>query len=281
MTKKKRTALSVFRESKVAIIGSILIAFVTVVAIFAPWVSPYDPREQKIINRFADPGLEKNLLGSDQFGRDILSRIIWGSRTSLAVGVFAVVFGGLLGTLLGIIAGYKGGLTENFIMRMADVFLSLPSILMGLIVIVALGSGTTKVIIAIAIALTPRFIRLGHGPTLSLKEIGYVEAARASGGGGLRIMLRHILPNIIGPIVVMGTLWVATAIRIEASLSFLGLGTQPPDSSWGLMLKSGVDNITISPWLAVFPGLAIMFAVMAFNMVGDGLRDALDPKLQG
>jgi peptide/nickel transport system permease protein len=146
---------------------------------------------------------------------------------------------------------------------------------------VALGSGTTKVIIAIAIALTPRFIRLGHGPTLSLKEIGYVEAARASGGGGLRIMLRHILPNIIGPIVVMATLWVATAIRIEASLSFLGLGTQPPNSSWGLMLKSGVDNITISPWLAIFPGIAIMIAVMAFNLVGDGLRDALDPKLQG
>jgi len=281
MSSKKRSALSVFRESKVAIIGSFLIAFVLFVAIFAPWVSPYDPREQKIINRFADPKMEKNLLGTDQFGRDTLSRIIWGSRTSLSVGVFAVLIGGSIGTVLGIIAGYKGGRIENFIMRMADVFLSLPSILMGLIVIVALGSGLTKVIIAIAIALTPRFIRLGHGPTLSLKEIGYVEAARASGGSGFRIMLRHVLPNIIGPILVMATLWVATAIRIEASLSFLGLGTQPPDSSWGLMLKSGVDNITISPWLAVFPGLAIMFAVMAFNMVGDGLRDAFDPKLQG
>ena len=152
---------------------------------------------------------------------------------------------------------------------------------MWIIVIVALGSGLTNVVIAISVALTPRFIRLAHGPTLSLKEIGYVEAARASGGGGLRIMLRQILPNIIGPIAVMATLWVATAIRIEASLSFLGLGTQPPHSSWGLMLKSGVDNIMVSPYLAVFPGLAIMFSVMAFNMVGDGLRDALDPKLQG
>ena len=139
----------------------------------------------------------------------------------------------------------------------------------------------SKVAIAISVTLTPRFIRLAHGPTLTLKEIGYVEAARASGGGGLRIMLHHILPNIVGPIAVMATLWVATAIRIEASLSFLGLGTQPPHSSWGLMLKSGVNNIIISPWLAVFPGIAIMLAVMAFNMVGDGLRDALDPKLQG
>ncbi len=281
MSRKKRSAIAVFRESKVAVAGSFLIAFVLLIAILAPWVSPHDPREQSIINRFADPEFGRNLLGSDQFGRDILSRIIWGSRTSLSVGVFSVLFGGFIGTLLGIVAGYKGGVIENLIMRMADVFLSLPSILMGLIVIVALGTGTFKVIIAITVALTPRFIRLSHGPTLSLKEVGYVEAARASGGSGIRIMLRHIMPNIIGPIVVMATLWVATAIRIEASLSFLGLGTQPPKSSWGLMLKSGVDNITISPYLAIFPGLAIMLAVMAFNMVGDGLRDALDPKLQG
>jgi peptide/nickel transport system permease protein len=197
------------------------------------------------------------------------------------VGLLSVTFSGLVGTFLGIIAGYKGGMAETFIMRMADVFLSLPSLLMGLIVIVSLGSGTSKVIIAIAVALTPRFIRLAHAPTLSLKEIGYVEAARASGGGGLRLMFRHIMPNIIGPIVVMATLWVATAIRIEASLSFLGLGTQPPNSSWGLMLKSGVNNIMISPWLAIFPGLAIMITVMGFNLVGDGLRDALDPKLRG
>jgi peptide/nickel transport system permease protein len=280
MTRKRRSAFSVFKESKVAIVGSILIIGLILAAIFAPGLSPYDPREQKIIKRYASPEAE-HPLGTDQFGRDILSRVIWGSRISLSVGVFAVIFGGLVGTFLGIIAGYKGGLAEDFIMRMADVFLSLPSILMGLIIIVALGSGTTKLIIAIAVALTPRFIRLAHGPTLSLKEIGYVEAARASGGGGLRIMFRHVLPNIIGPIIVMATLWVATAIRIEASLSFLGLGTQPPYSSWGLMLKSGVDSITITPWLAVFPGIAIMIAVMAFNLVGDGLRDALDPKLQG
>lgn len=280
MTKKKRSALAVFRESKIAIAGSILIVAVVLIAILAPWISPYDPREQKVLKRLQGPQADY-LLGTDHFGRDILTRIIWGSRTSLTVGLLAVTFGGLLGTCLGIIAGYKGGLIENFIMRTADVFLSLPSLLMGLIVIVALGSGVSNVVIAISVALTPRFIRLAHGPTLSLKEIGYVEAARASGGQEIRIMLRHILPNIIGPIAVMATLWVATAIRIEASLSFLGLGTQPPNSSWGLMLKSGVDNIMISPYLAVFPGLAILFAVMAFNMVGDGLRDALDPKLQG
>ncbi len=280
MSKKRRSTLSVFKESKIAIAGSILLLAVILIAIFAPWVSPYDPREQKVINRLAPPQSD-HLLGTDDFGRDILSRIIWGSRTSLMVGLFSVTFSGLVGTFLGIIAGYRGRMAESFIMRMADVFLSLPSLLMGLIVIVALGSGTSKVIIAIAVALTPRFIRLAHGPTLSLKEIGYVEAARASGGGELRVMFRHVLPNIIGPIAVMATLWVATAIRIEASLSFLGLGTQPPNSSWGLMLKSGVNNIMISSWLAIFPGLAIMFTVMAFNMVGDGLRDALDPKLQG
>ena len=280
MSKKRRSTLSVFKESKIAIAGSILLLAVILIAIFAPWVSPYDPREQKVINRLAPPQSD-HLLGTDDFGRDILSRIIWGSRTSLMVGLFSVTFSGLVGTFLGIIAGYRGRMAESFIMRMADVFLSLPSLLMGLIVIVALGSGTPKVIIAIAVALTPRFIRLAHGPTLSLKEIGYVEAARASGSGGLRVMFRHVLPNIIGPIAVMATLWIATAIRIEASLSFLGLGTQPPNSSWGLMLKSGVNNIMISSWLAIFPGLAIMFTVMAFNMVGDGLRDALDPKLQG
>lgn len=280
MSKKRPSTLSVFKESKIAIAGSILLLAVILIAIFAPWVSPYDPREQKVINRLAPPQSD-HLLGTDDFGRDILSRIIWGSRTSLMVGLFSVTFSGLVGTFLGIIAGYRGRMAESFIMRMADVFLSLPSLLMGLIVIVALGSGTPKVIIAIAVALTPRFIRLAHGPTLSLKEIGYVEAARASGSGGLRVMFRHVLPNIIGPIAVMATLWVATAIRIEASLSFLGLGTQPPNSSWGLMLKSGVNNIMISSWLAIFPGLAIMFTVMAFNMVGDGLRDALDPKLQG
>lgn len=278
--KRKRNAFSVFKESKVAIAGSILIIGVVLVAVFAPWISPCNPVEQSFLNRFSDPQTG-HLFGTDEYGRDILSRVIWGSRTSLMVGILSVFFSGIIGVSLGIIAGYRGGKLENIIMRLADAFLSLPSLLMGLIIIVALGSGTSKVIIAISVALTPRFIRLAHGPTLTLKEIGYVEAARASGGGVIRIMLRHILPNIVGPIAVMATLWIATAIRIEASLSFLGLGTQPPNSSWGLMLKSGVNNIIISPWLAVFPGIAIMMAVMAFNMIGDGLRDALDPKLQG
>ena len=278
--KRKRSAYAVFKESKVAIAGSILIIAVVLVAIFAPLLAPYNPVEQSLLKRFSDP-TRSNLFGTDEYGRDILSRVIWGSRTSLTVGILSVFFSGILGVSLGIIAGYRGGKLENIIMRFADAFLSLPSLLMGLIIIVALGSGASKVIIAISVALTPRFIRLAHGPTLTLKEIGYVEAARASGSGVIRIMLRHILPNIVGPIAVMATLWVATAIRIEASLSFLGLGTQPPNSSWGLMLKSGVNNIIISPWLAVFPGIAIMMAVMAFNMVGDGLRDALDPKLQG
>ena len=280
MSKKRSGALSVFKENKIALAGSTLLLAIILIAMFAPWVSPYDPNAQKVAIRLAPPQSD-HLLGTDDFGRDILSRIIWGSRTSLMVGLLSVTFSGFVGTFLGIIAGYKGGMAETFIMRMADVFLSLPSLLMGLIVIVSLGSGTSKVIIAIAVALTPRFIRLAHGPTLSLKEIGYVEAARASGSGGIRLMFRHIMPNIIGPIAVMATLWVATAIRIEAGLSFLGLGTQPPNSSWGLMLKAGVDNIMIYPWLAIFPGLAILFAIMGFNMVGDGLRDALDPKLQG
>jgi len=277
---RRKGGFSVFKESRLAVAGSVLIILVVLAAILAPLLSPYDPRDQSIMNRFSSPQTD-HLLGTDQFGRDILSRVIWGSRTSLMVGILSVLFAGLTGTSLGIIAGYRGGAIDNVIMRLADAFLFLPSLLMGLIIIVALGSGTSKVVISIAVALTPRFIRLAHGPTLSLKEIGFVEAARASGGSSIRIMLTHILPNIIGPIAVMATLWVATAIRIEASLSFLGLGTQPPNSSWGLMLKSGVNNIIISPWLAVFPGLAIMLAVMAFNMVGDGLRDALDPKLQG
>ena len=280
MTTRRVTPLSIFKQSKVAIAGAILIIAVVLISIVAPFLAPYDFREQSVLHRLESPSY-RHPFGTDHFGRDILTRVIWGSRTSLIVGSMSVASSAVLGTILGIVAGFKGRTVENVIMRVADAFLSLPSLLMGLIVIVALGSGTMKVVVAIAIALAPRFIRLAHGPTLSLREIGYVEATRAGGSSNVRIMMRHILPNIFGPIAVMSTLWVATAIRIEAGLSFLGLGTQPPNASWGLMLKSGVDNIVISPWLAVFPGLAIMLTVMAFNMVGDGLRDALDPKLQG
>ena len=278
-SERKTKALQVFKKSQTAIIGLILITALLLTAIFANVLAPSDPTKQIRKNRYAPPGVQ-HPLGADEYGRDILSRLIFGTRIAILVGVTPVIIAGIFGGLLGIIAGYSRGLIESVIMRVADLLLSFPSLMLGILVVVSLGSGIFKIIIAISIALFPRFIRLSRSSTLAIKERDSIEASRAIGCSGFRIMIFHILPSLVSEIIVMGTLWIATAIRIEASLSFLGLGTQPPTPSWGRMLREGVESMLFTPWQVIFAGLFIMLAILGFNLIGDGLRDSLDPKLQ-
>jgi peptide/nickel transport system permease protein len=278
-SERRTKAFQIFKKSQTAIIGLIIISILILTAIFANVLSPYDPIKQNRKDQYAPPSMEY-FLGADIFGRDILSRLIFGTRIAIFVGITPVIIAGIFGGMLGIIAGYSRGFLESIIMRVADLLLSFPSLLLGILVVVSIGSGLTKIIIAISIALFPRFIRLSRSSTLAIKERDSIEASRAIGCSAFRIMIFHILPSLISEIIVMGTLWIATAIRIEASLSFLGLGTQPPTPSWGRMLRDGVESMLFTPWQAVFAGLFIMFAILGFNLIGDGLRDSLDPKLQ-
>jgi peptide/nickel transport system permease protein len=267
------------RSNKTTLIGGFLALVVAALAILAPWISPYDPLEQNVYYRLKGPE-QAHLMGVDDFGRDVLSRVLWGARTSLIVGLASVIVGMILGTVMGIIAGFKGGQAEYIIMRAVDVLLSFPTLVMGLMVMAILGSGMMKLILAIGVVMSPRFARVAHGPTLSVREKEFVLAARALGANDFRLLRHHILPNIFGELLVMASLWTATAIRIEANLSFIGLGVPPPTPTWGNMIRDGVKWLTNAPYLSIFPGLAILITVLAFNMVGDGLRDVADPKLQ-
>ncbi len=276
---KLQRMIRTFLKNKISVVGTIIVLLLVPVAILAPVISPYNPIEQNVFYRLSKPEIS-HILGTDFFGRDILSRIIWGARVSLLVGFLSVSFGMVAGTMLGIVAGYKGKKTEAIIMRCVDILMSFPDEVLGILIMVVIGSGLDKLIIVIGFLLIPRFARLTHGPALILREREYVEAARAIGLNDFRIIIRHILPNILGDVVVMGALWVGLAIRIEANLSFLGLGVSPPTPTWGNMIRTGIDHLTNAPWISVFPGLAILIAVLAFNMLGDGLRDVTDPKLR-
>ena len=236
------------------------------------------------------PGaVERHLLGTDEFGRDVLSRIIWGARVSLQVGLASVAWGFLLGVPLGILAGTRGGMVETAIMRCADMLMAFPTLLLALIIVTALGGTLPNEILAIGVALTPNFVRLARSLALTIREQDYITAARALGilagtRGGMvetAIMARHVFPNALYALVVVATLYIATAIRTEASLSFLGLGIPPPTPSWGNILSEGRQYIKCCPWITTFSGVAIMLAVLAFNLVGDALRDLLDPRLRG
>jgi peptide/nickel transport system permease protein len=228
------------------------------------------------------PGAQdRHALGTDEFGRDVFSRIIWGARISLQVGLASVFFAFALGVPLGILAGVQGRRTETVIMRGADMFMAFPTLLLALIIVTALGGSLVNEILAIGVSLTPNFIRLSRGLALTIREQDYILAARALGGGQIRVMARHVFPNALYALVVVGTLYIATAIRTEAGLSFLGFGIPPPTPSWGNILSEGRQYIKCCPWITTFSGLAIMLAVLAFNLVGDSLRDLLDPRLKG
>jgi peptide/nickel transport system permease protein len=274
-----REVIEVFNKNKTSWIGLAILVAMTVVAVLAPLLAPYNPVEQHILDRLQPPSSEY-LLGTDHYGRDILSRVIWGARISLVIGVSSIVLGMIVGGAFGLIAGYKGGLTDNIIMRVMDVFMSFPTLIMGLLIVAVLGASLFNLIVAIALTVVPRFARIARAPTVTVKQRDFVEASRAMGFSDLRIMAVHILPNITGEIMVMASLWIATAVRIEASLSFIGLGVKPPTATWGGMIREGFGFILDAPWMSIYPGAVILITVFAFNMLGDGLRDAMDPKLR-
>jgi ABC-type dipeptide/oligopeptide/nickel transport system permease subunit len=263
-------------------IGILMAVAMIFVAAAAPLLAPLSPSAQFSDAVLKGPGaVERHALGTDEFGRDILSRIIWGARISLQVGLASVVFGFALGVPLGILAGYRGAWAEVSIMRVTDMLMAFPTLLLALIIVTALGGTLVNEIVAIGIALTPNFVRLARSLTLTIRENDYIMAARAIGAGQFRAMARHVFPNALYALVVVATLYIATAIRTEASLSFLGLGIPPPTPSWGNILSEGRQYIKCCPWITTFSGLAIMLAVLAFNLVGDALRDLLDPRLRG
>lgn len=269
-----------FNTNVTSWIGLAIFIGMCVAALAAPLIAPFDPIEQHILNRLEPPG-DVYLLGTDTYGRDVLSRIIYGARISLIVGIASIGLGMAVGGSLGITAGYLGGRADQIIMRCMDVLLSFPTLIMGLLVVAVLGANLPNLIVAIALTVIPKFARIARAPTIAVKERDFIEACRAMGFSDLRIMLVHIVPNVIGEVLVLASLWTAAAIRIEASLSFIGLGVKPPTATWGSMIREGFENILDAPWLSIYPGIAVLVLVFALNLLGDGLRDAVDPKLRG
>ena len=268
-----------FARSKSALLGFLLVLLVLVAAIFAPVLAPEDPYQINLLKRLAPPG-PSELLGRDDFGRDIFSRIIYGSRVSLQVGLFSTLVALIIGIPLGLVAGYYGGRIDNVIMRFLDVMMAFPSILLALTMIAAFGTNLSSVIMSIGLVAVPRYARITRGSTLSVKGMEYIDAAEALGAKTGRVLFKHILPNCLAPIIVYATMGMASAILTEAGLSFLGMGTQPPTPSWGGMLANGREFLRTAPHMATYPGLAIMVTVLGFNLLGDGLRDVLDPRLK-
>ncbi|NJO22029.1 MAG: ABC transporter permease [Sphingomonadales bacterium] len=275
-----KATLAAFNANKTSWVGLVIFLIVAIAAIAAPLLSPHDPVEQNILYKLKPPTAEYPL-GTDAFGRDILSRLLYGARISLVIGFVSTIAAMLIGSLIGILAGWYGGRFDILVMQTMDMLLAFPSLILGLLIVAMLGPSMTNIILAIALTSVPAFARIARAPTISVKEREYIEACRALGYSDARIMGGHILPNIFPEILVMGSLWLANAIRTEASLAFIGLGVKPPTPTWGGMIREGFENILDSAWLAVAPGLAILVVVFALNLLGDGLRDAIDPKLKG
>jgi peptide/nickel transport system permease protein len=268
------------RHQPLGTIGIVVVVIVAFAGIFANWIAPYDPTS----NDFAamtQPPSWAHLLGTDQFGRDLLSRIIFGARTALIVGLSTAAIGGFSGLVLGVASAYFGGRLDLWLQRVLDIVMAFPLIIMALAVVAIFGTGVHNVIVAITIPLIPRCARVVRSNALAIREVPYVDAARACGFGHLRIIMRHMVPNVVAPFLIMITAFVGQAILTEASLSYLGLGVQEPVPAWGLMLQGGAEEYaTVAPWIAIFPGLAIMLTVFGVNIFGDALRDVLDPKLR-
>ena len=263
---------------RLAAVGMGIVLVLVICAVLAPVISPYEPNRQQLLKALEAPSAE-HWLGTDENGRDVLSRILYGARISLAAGIFSVSIALVLGVGSGLLSGYFGGRLDNLIMRSMDALLAFPTLVLALAITAALGPGLRNAMIAIGIVYTPLFARLTRGQVLSVREREFVEAARTLGAGHLRIMAQHILPNVMAPLIVQVSLSIALAILAEATLSFLGLGVQPPEPSWGSMVSRGKDYLDMAPWLAFAPGGAILLAVIGFNFLGDAIRDALDPRL--
>jgi peptide/nickel transport system permease protein len=274
---RRGRVLRAVMRTPVALIGGATVALVVVVALAAPLLAPHDPVAQ--IARPLLPPSGVHLAGTDEFGRDELSRLIHGARISLYVGGLAVLIALALGGTSGVVAGFRGGWVDDVTMRVMDVLLSMPPLIMAIAITAVLGPSLTNVMVAVGLVYTPTFARVARGPTLAVVQRPYIEAARALGAPATRIVLRHVLPNVAAPLLVQSTVSLSTAILTEAALSFLGLGTQPPTASWGLMLSASRQYMLIDPWIAVLPGSAIAVTVLGFNLLGDGLRDVLDPQM--
>ncbi|SMP67437.1 ABC transporter permease [Anoxynatronum buryatiense] len=280
--KKRSQWLEVWRrlkQNKAAMVGLFIITILILSAIFAPWIAPYHYDDQDLLRTFQSPSRE-HLLGTDNFGRDILSRIIYGSRISLMVGFIAVSISLIVGGFLGAVAGYYGGRLDNIIMRGIDILMAIPSILLAISIVASLGPGLRNVMIAVGIATIPTYARIVRASVITIKDQEFIEAARAVGANDMRIISKHIMPNSLAPLIVQGTLGVANAILSAAGLSFIGLGFQPPTPEWGAMLSQGRQYIRDYWHMTTFPGLAIMTTIFGLNLLGDGLRDALDPRLK-
>jgi ABC-type dipeptide/oligopeptide/nickel transport system permease subunit len=267
------------KHNRMALIGLLIISIFVLCAALAPWIAPYDPTRASLRHALQKPSSESPL-GRDELGRDMLSRIIYGARISLSIGLISVSIGAVIGIPIGAISGYYGGKTDLIVQRLIDIMLAFPGMLLAIVVVSTLGVGLRNVMIAVGIVSIPIYVRLVRGSVLSIKEQEYISAAKALGSGDLRIIFRHILPNCLGPIIVQSTLQIATAILWAAGLGFLGLGAQPPTPEWGTMLSKGRVYIRVAPHVTTFPGLAIVLSVLGFNLLGDGLRDALDPRLK-
>ena len=272
--------LKEFNANKTSWVGLGLFLAVALAAALAPLIAPYDPLEQDVLVRLRSP-TGQHLLGTDSFGRDILSRLLFGARISLLIGFISTLLAMAAGSAIGMLAGWYGGRFDGFIVQLIDVLLAFPSLILGLIIVAMLGPSLTNIIAAIALTSLPAFARIARAPTIAVKQREFVEACRALGYSDARILARHILPNIFPEILVMASLWLANAIRTEASLAFIGLGIKLPAATWGGMIREGFENILDSAWLALAPGFAILIVVFALNLLGDGLRDAIDPKLRG
>lgn len=268
-----------FRRRRIAIAAAVALLLIVLAAAFAPFIAPYDPSAPDYQNVLAGPSWA-HLFGTDAYGRDLFSRVIWGGRISLWVGFISVAIGGAAGVILGLISGYLGGWVDSIIMRFCDVLLAFPGILLAIGIVAILGPGVTNVIYAVAVFSVPVFARLVRGSTLALKQAVYVQAARSIGVRPVPLVLRHILPGTLPGVIVYVSLRIGTAILTAASLSFIGLGAQPPSPEWGAMLADGRSYLGVADQVTIFPGLAILVTVLAFNLLGDGLRDALDQRLR-
>ncbi len=275
----RHKALKRFLKNPLSVVGLVLVVTITVCALAAPVLAPHDPAEQHLFDKRSKP-FGKYVLGADQFGRDILSRLIYGARVSLIVAVGSIVIALAGGILVGVVSGYAGGFCDSALMRLMDLLLSFPYLLLAIVLVTAFGSGVFNTTLAIGIWALPTFARMVRVSVMSLKNREFVTSARAAGASSARIIFSHIIPNFVSPVIVYATLFMANAIMMEAALSFLGLGVQPPTPSWGEMISSGRNFLMVAPHVSTIPGFAIMVAVLGFNLLGDGLRDALDPKMK-
>jgi peptide/nickel transport system permease protein len=266
------------KKNKLALIGFSVLTAMTFLALFAPWIAPYDPTELSVMERLQSPS-SRHLMGTDDFGRDIFSRIVYGTRVSLRIAFFVALTAGLTGAALGLVSGYRAGISDFIIMRVMDGLMAFPALLLSLAIMAALGPSNINLILALSVVYVPSFARLTRNSVLVIRELEYIEAAKATGAGSFRIMFEHVLPNCLSPLIVQATVVFGYAILSEAALSFLGFGV-PSKASWGAILSEGRKFIFQAPWISIYPGVAISLFVLGSNLAGDGLRDILDPRMK-